>query len=159
MTIDAITQSMVDGGDISRTSRHRWAQLYVARCAGGSGLAVHLSSSDAFWTKLARALGRNDLLEDPRFATYHDRVRHYDLIVDRVSEGVARRPLEEWEHILEAADVPFAPLLTPSEAMRLPQVQAIALDDPDCVPTGASLLRPLRFDGSRPTRRRPEPEQ
>ncbi|WKN60244.1 CoA transferase [Rhodococcus opacus] len=154
LTVDAITQAMVDGQDVSRVSRHRWGQLFVAECACGSGLTVQLSSSQAFWTRLAATLGRSDLTQLPQFLTYHDRVRNYSELSEIISAEMARRTAATWAEMLETADVPFAPFLTPAQALAHPQADALELNDPDCVPSGSSLLRPLRFDGRRPTARR-----
>lgn len=151
LTVDAITQAMVDGDNVTRTSRHPQAQLFVAECACGSGMTVQNSSSQEFWTRFATALGRMDLTGLPQFLTYHDRVRNYFELQKIVCSEMSRRTAAEWEEILEAADVPFSPFLTPARAMAHPQFGALALDDSDCVPSGKSLLRPLRFDGQRPT--------
>jgi crotonobetainyl-CoA:carnitine CoA-transferase CaiB-like acyl-CoA transferase len=151
LTVDSITQAMVDGENVTRTSRHPQAQIFVAECACGSGLTVQNSSSQEFWIRFATALGRLDLTRLSQFLTYHDRVRNYFALEEIVCAEMSRRTASEWEQILEAADVPFSPFLTSAQAIALPQVSALALEDSDCVPSGNSLLRPLRFNGERPT--------
>lgn len=147
VTVDPITQSLVDGGEVSRTSRHPWAQLFVAKCACGSGLTIHLSSSQAFWLKFTTAINRIDLPGRTEFATYHDRVRNYFVLADIIAEALSSATLAVWEDILAEADVPFAPLLTPGEAISHPQAAALALRGSSTVRT--SLVSPLQFGGRR----------
>ena len=89
-----------------------------------------------------------ELTRDPRFLTYHDRVRNYFPLAEIVAAEMSTRTAAEWEQALETADVPFAPVLTPAQAWAHPQIRALGLDDPSL--TGGRLPRPLRFDGHRP---------
>ena len=78
-----------------------------------------------FWDKLSIALDLPELVIDPRFETAptgwerdEDRLTAIEMIGNRVRE----RPREEWLSILEAGDVPTAPVLTTQEYMDVPQV-------------------------------------
>jgi hypothetical protein len=150
LTVDVLNQAVNSGDNMSRTSRHPWAQLYIAQAACGSGITVHVSSSQAFWVRLANVLGREDLIEVPRFATYHDRVENYFELAKIVQMELAKRTADEWTELLVEADVPHAPLLTPLQAVQHPQADALALAARDCLPAVKSLLRPIRFNGKRP---------
>jgi len=77
ITIDAMTQFFETGVAPTRESRHPQAQNFCLTTASGGSITLHLSSSQKFWEALATAMGRADLIEDPRFATYYDRMANY----------------------------------------------------------------------------------
>ncbi|MFC9735734.1 CaiB/BaiF CoA transferase family protein [Streptomyces roseolus] len=152
LTADAVSQYFDDGyQDPSRRSRHPQAQNFCLKTAAGADIAIHLSSSQKFWNCLVAAMDRPDLAEDPRFATYPERERHYFELVDVVQAEFLHRPTAEWEKRLSDADVPFAPVLTVSGVMNHPQTKWLELFEPE--DNGVSLLRPpWRFGGTRPDR-------
>ncbi|MFC7591508.1 CoA transferase [Nonomuraea antimicrobica] len=70
---------------------------------------------------------REDLAEDPRFAEWSDRVGNYDLLQAELAAAFASRTREEWLELLEAEDVPAAPVLDMSEALNDPQTKVMGL--------------------------------
>jgi formyl-CoA transferase len=153
LTVDAMTQALEADMDPRRETRHPQAQNFCLRTATGDFIVIHLSSSEKFWRAFMGAVGREDLVEDPRFATY---VARSDPPAFRAIKAILeaeflKQSRDEWERRLAAADVPFAPALTMRQVVEHPQVQWLQLTEP--VASGASLLRPpLRFDGERPRR-------
>ncbi len=80
--------------------------------------------SDAEWAGMCRALGREELIDDPRFATAASRARNY---VDR--RQIVASELEKWraDEVLPRLmehDVPCAPVLSRFELLEDAQVQA-----------------------------------
>lgn len=152
VTVDALTQYFELGHrSPTRQSRHPQAQNYCVRTATGDFIAIHCSSSQKFWANLARSIGRPELVDDPRFATYKQRVEHYFELVPLVEAGVLARPYAEWERIFTENDVPFAPVQTMDDFVHHPQVAWLELLEPEA--NGVSLVRaPWRFDGARPQR-------
>lgn len=153
LTVDAMTQAFEDNQSPVRNSRHSQAQNFCLPTKSGGGITMHLSVSQKFWGALARVIDREDLISDPRFRTYDDRrvPAHYEEIVRIVAEAFTKRTRGEWEQLLAAADVPFAPVLTMHEVVDHEQTQWLGLLGPkvDAVP----LMRPpWRFDGVRPSR-------
>ena len=57
------------------------------------------------WMVLCRAIGRPDLLEDPRFATPEGREKHDDFLAEELAWVFATREPLEWEKLLTDADV------------------------------------------------------
>ncbi len=153
LTIDAMTQAFETGEDPVRNSRHPQAQNFCLDAADGGSITMHLSVSQKFWGALARVIGREDLIKDPRFLTYDLRrvPKHYEELVRIMQEAFAKRPRGEWEALLTAADVPFAPVLTMHEVAAHPQTQWLELLGPD-VGKLPMVRAPWRFDGSRPER-------
>ncbi|PWG64369.1 CaiB/BaiF CoA transferase family protein [Spiribacter halobius] len=83
--------------------------------------------TDAQWRALCEVLERPQWLEDPRFATPALRQEHVDERLVLTQEVLRERSAGEWLERLQAAGVPCAPVLTRSEMIAHPQVQANAL--------------------------------
>jgi crotonobetainyl-CoA:carnitine CoA-transferase CaiB-like acyl-CoA transferase len=152
LTADALTQYFDEGHqDPSRQSRHPHGQNFVLKTASGEDIGIHLSSSQKFFLAFLAAMDRRDLANDPRFTTYSLRMDHYFELAEIAGAEFAKKPAGEWEKLLNAADVPFAQVLTMSGYAAHPQVNWLHLLEPER--NGLSLLRPpWRFGGARPER-------
>ncbi len=73
---------------------------------------------------VCRALGRPDLLDDPRFADAGAIRRHRSEVIAVLDELIAARPLAEWAERFEAEGVWWAPAQTPAEVVADPQLAA-----------------------------------
>ena len=71
---------------------------------------------------VCRALGRPDLLEDPRFADASAIRRHRSEVIAILDEIVAERPLAEWAERFDREGVWWAPAQTPAEVVDDPQL-------------------------------------
>lgn len=151
ITIDAYTQLTETGAAPTRESRHPQAQNFCLNTADGGSVTLHLSSSEKFWQATARAMDRADLIEDPRFKTYYDRMANYFELKPIMEAEFAKRSRDDWDERLIAHDVPFAPVLTMAELAAHPQTQWLDLLEPER--DGKCLVRPpWRFEGKRPDR-------
>jgi succinyl-CoA---D-citramalate CoA-transferase len=96
------------------------------------------AAGDVLFPRLARAIGREDLLTDPRFATLADRAANADAINDEVAAWCAQHTAKEIEEALIAAQVPVSGVYGVDEILTDAQVQArgavIAVDDPSLGP-------------------------
>lgn len=70
------------------------------------GFICVLPSSDKHWRVLCAASGREELLDDPRFATRAARTQNRALINDTLGEIVATKTNREWLDVLPDAGVP-----------------------------------------------------
>jgi crotonobetainyl-CoA:carnitine CoA-transferase CaiB-like acyl-CoA transferase len=70
-----------------------------------------------YWAPLCRALGREEWLDDPRFATMELRVKHRKEINALVEERLKDHTAEEWIERLLAEGVPCAPLYDYKQAL------------------------------------------
>ena len=157
LTIDAITQYSDDGTSPTRASRHPQAQNFCVQTREGGAITLHLSSSEKFWRSFAQAIGRDDLLARPEFARFPDRAANHALLKPVIEAEFLRRSRAEWEAILDAADVPFAPVLTVAEAVAHPQTRWLDLVEPSG--DGQMLVRPpWRFGGERAHRPHDTPD-
>uniref|UniRef100_Q46TM9 L-carnitine dehydratase/bile acid-inducible protein F n=1 Tax=Cupriavidus pinatubonensis (strain JMP 134 / LMG 1197) TaxID=264198 RepID=Q46TM9_CUPPJ len=71
-------------------------------------------ATDAFWEKLAIAIGRPDMAQDPAFATNAARVQHQQQVIDAIEAFTAVRTKEEIAVAL-GGKVPFGPVYTSAE--------------------------------------------
>jgi crotonobetainyl-CoA:carnitine CoA-transferase CaiB-like acyl-CoA transferase len=79
---------------------------------------------DDFVAGLFRAMGRDDLLRDPRFATRDARVRNHIELHDMVSAFTLTMSTSEAAGCLTDHGVPNGPVREPAEALRDPDVLA-----------------------------------
>lgn len=86
------------------------------------GWIVAGGSKEKFWTRMASALGRADLLDDERFRTFEDRARHKEALIAILDDAFLSAPTAHWLAVLEAAGVPCAPVNSVAEALTDPQV-------------------------------------
>jgi crotonobetainyl-CoA:carnitine CoA-transferase CaiB-like acyl-CoA transferase len=84
--------------------------------------------ADSQWPPAARALGLDDLAEDPLLATNAGRVAHRERVVTAIAAAVAQRPAAEWIAALEPAGVPCGLVRGVQEALQQ------AIDDGDASP-------------------------
>jgi len=82
-----------------------------------------------FFNKLALALGRPDLVADPRFegAPWGIPKEHWQALKDILEPIIRTRPRDEWLRILREADVPSAPVMTRRDFIDHPQTRALAM--------------------------------
>ncbi|HWQ17352.1 MAG TPA: CoA transferase [Sulfolobales archaeon] len=78
--------------------------------------------NDRLWQIFARAIGREDLLRDPRFTSNPDRVRNRAQLVEELEKTFKTKTTREWVEILEKSGIPVAPVNKVSEALNDPHV-------------------------------------
>jgi crotonobetainyl-CoA:carnitine CoA-transferase CaiB-like acyl-CoA transferase len=83
--------------------------------------------------RLFRAIGREDMITDPRFANNTARLRHVEETEAPIVDFIAARTLEENMAIFEAAEVTASPVYDIDQFLADPHVQArnIVVDLPD----------------------------
>jgi crotonobetainyl-CoA:carnitine CoA-transferase CaiB-like acyl-CoA transferase len=88
-------------------------------------LAVAVGS-ERQWARLVGLLGRDDLADDPRFATNGDRVEHRSELRALLAERFAARPSAAWLTDLESAEIPAGAIADLAGAFG--STEAAALD-------------------------------
>jgi crotonobetainyl-CoA:carnitine CoA-transferase CaiB-like acyl-CoA transferase len=74
------------------------------------GYIVVATGTNKTYREFCRAIGRPDLIDDARFASNQSRVRHRHAMVAELSAVFTTRATAEWIVVLEAADIPCAPV-------------------------------------------------
>jgi crotonobetainyl-CoA:carnitine CoA-transferase CaiB-like acyl-CoA transferase len=129
------------------------------RCRDGQYVFI-AAANERLWGRLCRALGFEHLLEDPRFKTNVDRVKHRGEVEAVVAEAVARHDLEPLLKLLDEADVPAAPVSTVDRVMRDPQVEHRQMVETALHSKLGEIKMigtPLKFSGMKPGVRRAAP--
>jgi crotonobetainyl-CoA:carnitine CoA-transferase CaiB-like acyl-CoA transferase len=83
--------------------------------------------TDAQWPPLCRVLGREDLVDDPLYATNQLRVANREALNAIFEPMIAVRTSSDWETTFAAEGVMFAPILPVSQILVHPQVEALGL--------------------------------
>ncbi|MEU1513369.1 CoA transferase [Streptomyces sp. NPDC005811] len=103
------------------------------------------------WPGVVRALGREDLSDDERFATGKARRGHVRELIAVFDEEFAERPLEEWAARFDAEGVWWAPVQTLAEVSADPQAEAVGafVEQPGMgdAPPLRTVATPVRFWG------------
>ena len=82
--------------------------------------------TNAFWKRLAPAIGRPDLLEHPKFKNMKDRVEHRTEVVATLGEIFAGRDVAHWISLLEENDIPTCRVNRLEEILVHPQIESNA---------------------------------
>lgn len=96
----------------------------IYKCADEKWIAVSMSQADRYWPAFCRALGRSDLLEEPRFATANDRAANRMECTRVFDELFAGQPRAYWIDRLSREDLLFAPVQNYQEVIDDPQAIA-----------------------------------
>ena len=84
------------------------------------GWIVAGGSKEKFWTRMAEALGGSELTQDPRFATFDDRLINKAELIQELDEIFVQKSTAHWLERFEAAGVPCAPINSIGEALHDP---------------------------------------
>jgi crotonobetainyl-CoA:carnitine CoA-transferase CaiB-like acyl-CoA transferase len=80
--------------------------------------------NDRLWQRAAKALDLEELALDPRFATNPKRLDRKAELTALLAARFATRSTDEWVSVMEAHDVPLAPVNTLDKLVADPQVAA-----------------------------------
>jgi len=143
------TQLGIRNGPLTRVAS---SHSFVFRCADGKLLAIHLSSQPKFWEGLLAAIERPELGRDPRFVTREQRIRNYVALTGELAEILISKTRADWMTLLEANDVPFAPVHAIEDVIDDPQVRHLetfrTLQHPTEGPL-KTIRRPVSINGGR----------
>ncbi len=117
--------------------------------------------NDGLWRRLCPAIGREDLMDHPKFQTNTLRVENRAEIVSILSEHTKSKTTAEWVDIITEAGVPVGPINRVSDVVVDPQVLAremmVDLPHPR-VPDLKVPGSPLKLSDTPPSYRRRPPE-
>jgi len=104
----------------------------VYRTADGQWVTIPASSQSIF-ERLVRALGKPELIADPKFASNPARVAHRDALDAILMESIGAHTMAELRAALDQAEVAFSPIYSVADIFADPQVKAreaiIAVED------------------------------
>ena len=123
------------------------------------GHVIQMVVGKGFFTRIVQAIGADEWVDDPAFATDEQRGDRRDEICERVAAWCAERSTDDIVEILAEVGVPCGPVLDLDAARTHPQVEAMkffgALDYPDCTASALSPHFPLSMSAISPPQERP----
>jgi crotonobetainyl-CoA:carnitine CoA-transferase CaiB-like acyl-CoA transferase len=125
----AVAKKIVEDREEGPYTRTHSSQAYVFTASDGAGVLIHLSSPTKFWEGLCRAVDREDLITDDRFASRPKRRENYELLRAELRPIFALRTRAEWLEILQQHEVPSAPVNTVGEALEDEQMKHLGIID------------------------------
>ena len=117
---DMGSQTFVQG-ELPQQAAASFQDLIYQTTTGCITIAVQ---NDREWQALIRAVNRPEWAEDPRFLTAELRQENIDARLDLIQSVIKSDSAEQWLARLEQELVPCAPVLTRTEVLNHPQVQA-----------------------------------
>jgi len=134
-----------------------WSVYDVFTLADGEQLFIGAVSDKQFIT-LCKVLERPDLAQDPTLQTNADRVAIRPELLKRLGDCLKHHRIEELSPKLEAAGLPYAPIVRPEQLLQDPHLKAsgglVSMQTDDGSTTDVVLL-PLTLGGRRPGVRQP----
>ena len=94
------------------------------RCKDDAWIVIAHLQPDAYWKKICRAVGIQDLQDDPRFGSVEERGKHAGELVAILDERFATKTRDEWLKILKEEGCICTPIQSPIEVSRDPQAMA-----------------------------------
>lgn len=123
--LSAVAMNYLVSGEIPTRRGNRLPTVYPSdafRCSDGY-LMVIIGNDEQF-RRFCETAGLDGLNEDSRFKTNELRVRNADALSLRISEALAKRPVDEWLPLFEAAHVACGPINDIAQVFQDPQVLA-----------------------------------
>jgi len=95
------------------------------RCADDRWISLAMLQPDRYWKDFCVTIGRNDLIEDPRFADIKSRGKNAVALIEMIDAVFATRPRDEWMRTLKAGgDFIYTVVNSVSDLPDDPQVKA-----------------------------------
>lgn len=88
------------------------------------GYLCVLIYNDKHWQRFFEAIGEPERMQEPLFATHSQRAAQIDAVYAEVTRMMRLRTTQEWQALLDAADVPNMPMASPASLMQDPHLQA-----------------------------------
>jgi formyl-CoA transferase len=117
------------------------------RCRDGRWFLMALHNETRQLASFLKAIDRESLAHDPRFATQPLRRANHKALTEILDGVFAQRDLAEWKPILEAAGVTFGAVFTVDEAANDPQSRTIGALVPFADGAGLTVSSPFHIDG------------
>jgi formyl-CoA transferase len=140
-------------------SAHRLTAPYQALRTRDGHITVG-GNNERLWARLCTALGRGDLLEDPRFAGNERRMEHRGELVAELESRLAERDTGDWVEALLEAGVPCGPIHDYAQVVADPHTLAremvVELEHP-VEGTVRALGMPVKLSDTPGENRRPAP--
>jgi crotonobetainyl-CoA:carnitine CoA-transferase CaiB-like acyl-CoA transferase len=108
---------------------------------------LNMLQGDRYWPAFCRALDREDLIDDPRYATFEARADHRAELGALIREAFASQPLAHWAQRLAREECVWTAVQTPLESAQDPQTVANGyLPTHPSAPEGRLVASPVQYN-------------
>ena len=111
------------GRPARRGNQHPSIAPYEVYQAKDAYLTIGVANN-SLWDRFCRAIGREDIVRDPRFETEAARVQNREALMALLEETFSQQPADEWLARLEKAGVPAGRIKTVAEVCESPHLRA-----------------------------------
>jgi len=125
--IESHIADYLNGGEAVSRENFPRGRIYCFIASDERPLVIHLSGHQESWEGLVKAVGRTDLLKEPKFATRKDRWEHHYEIVEILRDEFRKQPRNFWLEALDENGVASGPIYTADEVFQDPQVQHMGM--------------------------------
>lgn len=149
-----ITETILSGVDeLPKRGRSAMPNPLVNsyRTADDRFVALCMLQGQRYWPGFCRAIGRPDLVDDPRFATDAKRAENLGECISIIDDVFATRTLAAWKTALAGQDGQWDVIQKPGELTSDPQVVANDYVQPVDYGSGRvfrMVSNPMQFDGA-----------
>jgi formyl-CoA transferase len=116
-------------------------------CRDGRWFIMALFNEERQLRPLLNAIGREDLAQDPRFATNAARKQNARALVDELDSVFASRDIAEWRAVLDTVGITFGVVGKTDDALDDPQMHAIGAIVPFADGKALTVSSPFHVDG------------
>jgi len=123
-----VTTSLASGDFPTRLGSHSPTFApYGAFQTADDYIVLAGAGNDRLWVKLCEALNRADVLDDPRFSSNADRVRHRQALTELLEDSLVAQSASHWISLFEREGIPVARVRSLQEVLEWDQVVAMGL--------------------------------
>jgi crotonobetainyl-CoA:carnitine CoA-transferase CaiB-like acyl-CoA transferase len=115
------------------------------------GWVFIMCMTDKFWGELVKAIGRPELMSDPRFATQASRQANRDALTGIIDHELSQQPTGHWLAKLNGV-LPVAPVLDLAQALENPFLRSTGMirdTSHPAKPDMRTLANPIKVNGKR----------
>lgn len=124
MMLNLMNMAIVEGmrdEELRMGTKYFLATPYEPYPAGDGKLVNIVVATEWHWREFCRAVGLEKLIDDPRFATNQQRLKHRDELEKIIVGRLKEKSRDEWIEILLKAGVPCGAVNTITEVIEHPQ--------------------------------------
>ncbi len=126
MMMNLMNMVLIEGmtdEDLRMGSKYFLATPYEPYPAGDGKLLNIVVATEWHWKAFCKAVGLEHIMDDPRFATNQDRLKHRKELEEIIVEKLKEKSRDEWIDILLKAGVPCGAVNTIREVIDHPQTK------------------------------------
>jgi formyl-CoA transferase len=124
------TRWLIDGEVPPQAGNHHPTGTPMGVYPSADGHINLAAPGNRMWRVLCKAIGADDLLENPAYADPEKRSRNRDDLNRELGDYTRQRPSAEWIDLLNPLGIPCGPIYSIDQTMRDPQVRHLGIATP-----------------------------